>query len=122
DSLANVDRMVSIAVALKNIDLNQIVFVQYPTGSAEGGVQPNVTAANALNAALLADQPVALTGTTGGSDLATDAPVDPAAPVATADPAAPAATTAPAAVLPEAVHGQTADQQTCSNGRTLQDQ
>jgi len=122
DSLANVDRMVSIAVALKNIDLNQIVFVQYPTGSTEGGVQPIESAADALNAALLADQPVTLTGTTGGSDVATTAPVDPAAPAATAAPAETATPAAPAAVLPEAVHGQTASQETCSNGRTLEDQ
>ncbi|MEL4319572.1 LCP family protein [Leifsonia sp. YIM 134122] len=129
DTLANLDRMVSIAIALKDIDLDKIVFVQYPTGSTEGGVQPMVDAADALDSALLADQPISLSGDTGGSveegDAAATDPAVPADPAATPDPAAtsdPGATSAPTTVLPSDVKGQTAGQATCSNGRTLDDQ
>ncbi|MET0726090.1 MAG: LCP family protein, partial [Leifsonia sp.] len=125
DSLANVDRMVSIALALKDIDLNKIVFVQYPTGSTEGGVQPLTAAADALDAALLADQPISLSGDTGGSVADPNAPADPAVPAdpnATAAPADPNATAAPTTALPSTVKGQTAGQYTCSNGRSLEDQ
>ena len=124
DSLSNMDRVVSIALALKDIDLGKIVFVQYPTGSTEGGVIPRVDAADALNAALLADQPIALSGTTGGSVTDPNAPAATQAPATTDATAAPdpAATSGTDAVLPSDVSGQTAGQYTCSKGRTLDDQ
>jgi hypothetical protein len=129
---------VSIAMALKDIPLDSIVFVQYPgttggVGVYSGKVQPDVAAADALFGAILADQPVGLSGTTGQGSV-----VDPNAPVTVApDPAvtepdpvassgASTATTAPApapvTVLPESVLGQTAGTFTCSKGRTLNDQ
>lgn len=132
DSLNNVDRIVSIALALKNIDLNDVVFVQVPTGSTEGGVVPLQDDFDEMFAAIAADQPIALGGTTGNgstidpnapvtdapaTDTTTDAAVDPAAPVD------PSATTAPTTtVLPSSATGQTAGQYTCSVGRTLDDQ
>lgn len=119
DSLANADRMVSIALALKDIDLNKVVFVQYPTGSAEGGVQPNVDAADALNAALKADQPIGLSGDTGGSLQDPNAPAG--TPAAT-DAATDAPTDGTGATLPDDIKGQTAADYTCSAGRTLDDQ
>ncbi|MFC6356522.1 LCP family protein [Luethyella okanaganae] len=126
NSLQNIDNMVSIAMALKGIPLEQVVFVQYPTGSTEGGVLPREADARALFTALSADQPIRLSGDTGGGSTAdpnavvspVDAVVDPNA---TPDPnatAVPPTTT----VLPETVKGQTAGQYTCSNGRTLQNQ
>ncbi|RZU66775.1 LytR family transcriptional attenuator [Microterricola gilva] len=118
EQLQNIDNMVAIAMALKDIPLDQINFVQYPTGGAEGGVVPNVEAADALMAALISDQPIQLAGETGGSIPDPNAPVDPNATVdAPADPAAPTT-----AVLPSDVKGQSAGQYTCSDGRTLDDQ
>jgi LCP family protein required for cell wall assembly len=132
NSLNNVDTMVSIAMALKDIPLESIVFVQYPgttggEGVYSGKVQPNVDAAAALFGAILADQPVGLSGTTGQGSV-----VDPNAPVAVVpDPAAtdpatgtttPAPVAAPVTVLPDSVLGQTAGTYTCSKGRTLNDQ
>ena len=140
NSLNNVDTMVSIAMALKDIPLDNIVFVQYPgttggVGVYSGKVQPNVAAAEALFGAILADEAVGLSGTTGqGSVVDPNAPVDvaPDAVVAEPDPAAsssassgvttPAPTTAPVTVLPDSVLGQTAGTFTCSKGRTLNDQ
>lgn len=124
DDLANVDNMVSMAMALKDIPLDQINFVQYPTGSVEGGVAPDYEAADILFAALKADQPIQLGGDTGGSVVDPNAPVV-AAPVTPADPAVPADPAAPAAPAPvvlDSVKGQTAGQYTCSDGRTLDDQ
>lgn len=136
NSLNNVDTMVSIAMALKDIPLENIVFVQYPgtTGGAgvySGKVQPNVAAADELFAALAADQPVGLSGTTGiGSEADPNAPVavpvDPAATPSATDAATPSATdggtAAPVTVLPDAITGQTAGSFTCSKGRTLNQQ
>ena len=132
-SLENVNTLVSIGLAVKDVDLASVVFVQYPTFIDGDGVYPSEEAAATLNAALLADQPIALTGTTGGGsesvDGSTPAATDPAAtadpaetvdPVATADPtAAPEGT---AVALPSDVSGQTADQETCTVGRTLDEQ
>ena len=135
NSLNNVDVMVSIAMALKDIPLDNVVFVQYPgtlggVGVYSGKVQPNIAAAKVLFGAILADQPVALSGTTGlGTSL------DPNAPVATASPVDPSATpvpsTAPSSTvtptaapptvvaLPDSITGQTASTYTCTKGRTL---
>lgn len=136
NSLNNIDTMVSIAMALKDIPLESIVFVQYPgttggVGVYSGKVQPNVAAAEALFGAILADQPVGLSGTTGQGSV-----VDPNAPVVAAPEPVPAASTevttdsasgtpdpapvaAPVTVLPDSVLGQTAGTYTCSKGRTL---
>jgi LCP family protein required for cell wall assembly len=134
ESLNNVGTIASMAVALKNVDLNKVVFVQYPNHYVEGGggVEPTTSAANALFTALKNDQSIALTGDAGvGSTVdpnapATQAPTAPAAP-ATGTPGAPAtdapatgtptdgSTDAGATVdLPSNVHGQTAGEYTCS--------
>ncbi|WP_022883589.1 LCP family protein [Glaciibacter superstes] len=126
DSLNNVDRMVSIALALKDIPLNEVVFLQVPTGSTEGGVDPLQPAFDEMFAAIAADQPVQLGGTVGnGATIDPNAPVtaDPApATDPSADPSAPATPDAPVTVLPDSVTGQTAGEYTCSKGRTLDDQ
>ncbi|PPF14272.1 LCP family protein [Rathayibacter rathayi] len=121
-SLENVNTLVSIGLAVKDVDLTNVVFVQYPTYIDGNGVYPSRDAAAALNAALLADQPVALSGTTGGGAQSTDpAAAAPQAPAAT--PQAPA-TIAPdgPVTLPSDVSGQTAQQETCTIGRSLSDQ
>jgi LCP family protein required for cell wall assembly len=129
ESLNNPTTIVSMAMALKNIDISKVVFVQYPNHYVDGGVAPSVDAADQLMGALRNDQPVVVTGDTGvGSQ------VDPNAPTtqtpATEAPATQApATQAPAdgsgsgsgstsgsgsVELPSDVHGQTAAQYTCS--------
>ncbi|MGO4301631.1 LCP family protein [Leifsonia sp. RAF41] len=130
DSLNNPTTIVSMATALKNIDISKVVFVQYPNHYQGDGVVPTTDAAQQLMGALVNDQPVALTGDTGvGSEADPNAPA-PQAPAtqapATQAPATQApATEAPATgstpaptdgavALPEDVHGQTAAQVTCS--------
>ena len=126
-SLANPQRMVQIAMAVRSVPYSDIVFVQYPTVYGEGGarVQPVTEAADVLFAALAANQPLQLTGSTSdgygtavvGEATApptaeTPAPADTAAPDAAAtDPAAPTET---AVALPPSITGQTAAQVTCT--------
>jgi LCP family protein required for cell wall assembly len=139
ESLSNMTTIASMAAALRNIDLNKVVFVQYPNHYVDGGVAPTTDAASTLMNALKADQSVALTGDTGvGSQAAPSTPATPTTPAtqapATQAPAtqAPtgAATSTPAPStaagsgsgtgsgtsvdLPSDVHGQTAGQVTCS--------
>jgi hypothetical protein len=125
ESLNNVNTMVQIALALKDISLDKVVFIQYPTGYVAGGVEPIPSAATALMAAIKADQPVALSGGTGpgqiGSVVESPAPVPSPATSGTPVPTPPA-TGAPVTVLPSQVTGQTAAEQTCSKGRTLKQQ
>ncbi|TFB72109.1 LytR family transcriptional regulator [Cryobacterium glaciale] len=133
DSLNSVTTLASIAIALKDIDLDQVVFAQVPTGTTAGGVKAIQPAFDNLFEAVAADQPLSLSGTTGSGTVADpNAPVDAApAPAATTDPAAtdvpavteaPVATEAPGVVLSESVTGQTAGDYTCTAGRTLKDQ
>lgn len=147
NSLNNVDTMVSIAGALKDIPLEDVVFVRYPgsTGMVSGQsvVVPNTEAADELFAAISADLPIEITGTSGGGTIADPSapgPSDPASPDpgttadpdatpepgaspdpdATADPAAPepSASAEPERIeLPSVVEGQTAGQQTCTAGQ-----
>ncbi|MCU1558116.1 MAG: LytR family transcriptional regulator [Microbacteriaceae bacterium] len=126
DTLTNPSTMVEIALALKNIGLGNMVFLQYPTVSDPADpnrVVPITSAATVLNAALVADQPIQLGGQIGRAAVADPNAVAP--PVAT--PTVPATgsptttgtpTTPPAAsvVLPSTITGQTAAQQTCSKG------
>ena len=75
----------SVALVLKDIPLENIVMVQYPsktggTGIFAGKVQPITSVANALFAAIKADQPIgldenSLEGAHGGSTLDPNAPV-----------------------------------------------
>jgi len=128
DSLNNPTTIVSMAMALKNIDISKVVFVQYPNHYVDGGVAPTVDAAEQLMGALKNDQPVVVTGDTGvGSEADPNAPTTQTP--ATQAPATQApATQAPAdgsgsgstsggsgaVELPSNVHGQTAAQYTCS--------
>jgi len=132
-SLSNVQTMASMAVALKGADLSNIVFVQFPTNYVDGGaaVAPDPTGAKALLTALQNDEAVQVTGTTGlgsvqdpthastdasaGAGAATTAPSQP---VQGASQAPATTQTAPAGsgsvALPSQVHGQSANDYTCS--------
>jgi LCP family protein required for cell wall assembly len=132
DSLMDATRMISIAKALKGIDLAKIAFIQYPTGYVDGGgaVAPT-DSAQIVNQALQQDIPVVFdtaaqvdSAYASATDPNAPAPADPAAadPAATdaaADPAAPAPTVE---ALPSDVSGQTAAETRCSAGRSLADQ
>lgn len=123
ENFANPDTLVSVALVLKNIPLENIVLVQYPsktggTGIFAGKVQPITSVATALFNAIKADQPIglddnSLEGAHGGSTLDPNAPVPTTAPV---DPsAAPTiAPDTPEAVIVPGVKGQSAAQYTCS--------
>ena len=122
-SLASVDTIVTMALALKSMNLSDLVFVQYPTGADP--VNPNKVVPNAELADLLlrrvrADLPVAL----DKSALGLSTQLAPTKGTATATKAAtttgapsPGPTKASAAVI-QGLRGQTAAQQTCSIAKT----
>ena len=88
-SLADVSTMVSIALALKNIPLERVTFVQYPgntggDGIYAGKVRPDTATGDEMMALIAADQPFVLAETTDGRGST----IDPNAPVATPDPTA----------------------------------
>lgn len=123
DSLKSPTTMVQLALALKSIPLEDIVFVQYPTyydTADPNKVDPDYESAATLVAAVLANEPLTLTGGASGGDgveiVAPTAPVDtpaPASPTATPDPTA----TPPERFdLPSNVNGTNADQVTCTVG------
>lgn len=114
-SLQHVDTIYSIAMAMKDIPLDRIALVQWPTIEADNGLYSTADS-SAVTQAIANDQAIALSGTTGqGSTLDPNAVPVPT-PSGSADPEAPTVT------LPPAVTGQTAAQQTCTVGRELQDQ
>jgi len=114
DSLNSVTTLVSMALAVKDISFDKVVFVQYPGsyGSAAGqnGVLPIRSAADILFTALKNDRPVSLTGTTGDGTS-----TDPTATVAPAPSGT--ASGAPVVKLPSNATGQTAAQATCTKGQ-----
>jgi LCP family protein required for cell wall assembly len=130
ENFTRLDTLVSVALVLKKIPLENIVFVQYPgrtggTGIYEGKVQPVTSTANALFAAIKADKPIGLDSSSIGGDAHSGSTLDPNAPSAAPSPSATkGATSAPSDSLetPGAsdkqviagVQGQTAAQYTCS--------
>jgi LCP family protein required for cell wall assembly len=130
DTLTNPTTLVQIALALKDTGLANMVFLQYPTVADPRDVDrvvPQSSGAELVNAALVADQPIVLSGLPGRAAVldasATPAPVPeasgspspsasvPATPLGTAPTPMPTG-----AVLPASVTGQTAAEQTCSKG------
>ncbi len=126
-SLTSLDTMASMALAVKDIPLANIAFVQYPTGSTTvngvGGLLPRKEPAKVLTDAIAADAQIVITGDPGGGAVAgediveapTPAPTGTAAPTAPAtDPNAPAVVT-----LPSTITGQPATELTCTAGQTF---
>jgi LCP family protein required for cell wall assembly len=141
-SLNDIGTMVQMGLALRDLPLAQVNFVQYPgttggTGVYEGKVQPTTYLADQLFAKIKADQSFSLgADSTGiGSETSptqpnptnpTAAPSSPAAAPEPADPASPAAPSSgtPSSAAPrspsptpetiDGLEGQSADQQTCS--------
>jgi LCP family protein required for cell wall assembly len=131
DGLNNPTTMVAIALALKNIGLGNITFLQYPSmadPTNDNRVVPISSAAAILNSALVADKPVQLSGTVGraaeldpnATASATPTPTPSATGKstkkgATSSPSPAASSPAtPAVVLPSSITGQTAAEQTCT--------
>ncbi|WP_309711849.1 LCP family protein [Pseudolysinimonas sp.] len=124
ENFARLDTLVAIALVLKDIPLENIAMVQYPsrtggTGIYLGKVQPITSTAKALFDAIKADVPIALdanaVGANGGSTLDPNAPTPTTPdPSATSDPSPTPEDPGPAAQLVPGLKGQTADQYTCS--------
>lgn len=125
DKLANPVRLAQLALSVKDVPFSEFVFLQYPVFADPDDsdrVIPNRGAAATIWDALKAGQPVQLTGdvsNNGGVEL-----VEPAAGAEAEVPATDPATDAPAteapvprATLDSAISGQTAEQETCANGR-----
>lgn len=129
-SLANPQRMVQIAMAMRSVPYEDIVFVQYPTAYATGGsrVVPLTDAADVLFQALSANEPLQLSGSTsdghstevvgeadapGSTAAPSEAPMGGATPSETAAPDAPSPSQS-AVDLPSTITGQTAKQVTCT--------
>jgi LCP family protein required for cell wall assembly len=121
DTLTAPTTMVAIALALKNISLSNVVFVEYPTKSNAaypGRVVPEQPADSILNTALDNDRPIQLSGKLGRATVADPTTGATPAPGSTATPtptATSGSTDVPVA-LPADVTGQTAAQQTCTEG------
>lgn len=123
-SMASVDTIVTMALALKSMSLQHLVFVQYPTGADPENpnkVVPNTELADALLRRVRADLPVALDKSSLGlsTELAptaktrTTTATTTKATTTTAAAPKPTSTKAPSAVI-DGLRGQTAAQQTCS--------
>lgn len=120
-SMNNLDTLIKMAGAVKDIPLETISFVQFPgftggEGEYEFKVEPDWEVARALFADIVADRPIQITGGTGRATQLL-APST-AAPNATEAPSA----TATDALLPGDINGQTANQVSCTVGRLLDDE
>ena len=125
-TLANPLTLVQIALAVKNVPFDEIVFVQYPVypdPDDEDKVVPNEAAAAQLWAALAANQPIVPTNDAnlGGGVIVQEPPVESPAPEASPAPGSSDAPATPsptesAVELPESIPGMTAADQVCSAG------
>jgi LCP family protein required for cell wall assembly len=134
DQLQDLDTMVSIAVALKDIDLDRVAFLQYPIVWVDAGLEPLSADAAVLFDAIARDVPVAITAQPSDTTAAIPNPAPSSVPTPTPTPTSAGkpepTSTAPATpppagspvALPPSVSGQTAAQQTCTVGRTLSEQ
>ncbi len=125
-SLTNPMTLVQIALAVKNVPFDEIVFVQYPVLDDpydSNRVVPNYDAAKQLWAALEANSQIAVTSdpnNTGGVVTVTPTETPQPEPEATATPT-PGATATPepedeVVELPSTIPGTTAADETCSAG------
>lgn len=118
DGLSNVNTMVAMAQVLKNLPLERVMFVQYPTAYGQGGiytgkVAPVHSIGDQLMAAIRADKPFSVEKTGLGSKPNPNAPT----PDPSADPSAsPSADLGEAPVIP-GLTGQSAGDYTCSKTR-----
>ncbi|MFV0319536.1 MAG: LCP family protein [Microbacterium sp.] len=126
ETLANPTRMVQIAMAVKDVTYDDIVFVQYPTYYTPGGerVMPLTEAAGVLFTALAENQPIAISGkpSAGNSqEVVGEAAPKPTpsaspsgSPVPTESGGAEVSVPEEVITLPDVITGQTAGQVTCT--------
>jgi LCP family protein required for cell wall assembly len=115
ESLTNVNVMVAMAGALRNVDLDKMTFLQVPSRGGlpapySGRVAPIYETANLIFEKLQKDEPIILAAANGGQGAVV---VDETGAVASPSPSA-SASPNPSA-LPEGILGTTADTKTCSN-------
>ncbi len=123
-NLANPLTMVQLALTMKGVSFEDIVFVQYPTLTDPDNpnkVVGNKAAAATLFEALAANQQLILTGdvATNGGVVTVEPTEQPQAPETDGSTDAsgdPAQVPEGAVELPSSITGQTAAQETCSNG------
>jgi len=124
-SLANIETMVSIARAVAPVDLDKVVFVQFPTTLQGDGVVPNTAAATLLMNAVAKDKTLKLSKPSAADAKGSVVEGDSSSSSSTASPSAsPKPTKTPKAssssvTLPSTVLGQTAAQKSCSVGNKL---
>ncbi|MCU1440927.1 MAG: LytR family transcriptional regulator [Rhodoglobus sp.] len=117
-SLADPTTMVAIALALKNIPIERVTFVQYPgtTGNTEGlyanKVKPNFALGDQLMELVKADQPFLLAEAGDGAGSMVDPNAPAPDPNATPDPDAPVIDNTGLPTID--IRGQTAADYTCS--------
>lgn len=120
--LANPFTLVQIALAVKDVPFDEIVFVQYPTLPAPydpNRLVPDHGAAEVLWEALATNSPLVLTGEVGANGGVVEVAEPPSVATPGATPSAtPEATTVPdgSVELPQSITGSTAAQETCSGG------
>lgn len=123
-SLASEDTIVTMALALKNMNLQHLVFVQYPTGADPQNpnkVVPNTELADVLMRRIRADVPVELDKSSLGlsTELAPTAKAHAATASTTKASSSPTPTpTKTSTAVIDGLRGQTAAQQTCSIARS----
>lgn len=132
-SLNSVPVIQSMAMALKDVPLEQINFVQYPSFShpyQENKLTPDRNSAQILLEFIRTGQPFVV-GATGTAVVAVDEAGNPVAPTTPVEPTpaptetaadgstVPAPTEPAVPVLPDNVTGQSAATKTCSQGRTV---
>lgn len=117
NSLADPMKIVQIALAVKSVPFEDIVFLQYPTGSDSENpnkVVANESAAQEMWDAINANAQLQVTHENTESDgVVVTEPTPADAGTATPDPAA---TPDNVVALPDTIKGNSAAQQTCSNG------
>ncbi len=117
-SLEHADTLVAIASALKGIPLKSIVMMQWPTQGDPANpnrVIPSVAGDLAVNAALLSNDAVKLSGTTGRGSVVVKGSSPKGTSTATPTPTS-TASAGKTIILPATVTGQNANQQTCAKG------
>lgn len=114
ESLTDVNVMVAMAGALRNVDLDKMTFLQVPSRGGlpapySGRVAPIYETANLIFEKLQKDEPIILAAANGGAGSVV---VDETG--ATASPSPSVSTSPNPLALPEGVLGTTADTKTCS--------
>ena len=125
EELSNPLTLTQLALALKDVNFSDFVFVQYPNvadpDNPKAKVVPNYEAAQPLWDALIAGEAIQLSGdvaTHRGVELVTPAPTDPgtATPLPTGTPTGEPVVRA---TLPPEISGQSVDQETCAVGNQI---